>query len=111
VNLAGYAVADATNLWVTIINKSHQSAGDTNVVVTLQPKHFLASAGEFIRLESVPPGDCLASTARLGDSAITGAASWHGHWTALPISADGQCVLTVNSASAAIVHLMKPGFP
>jgi hypothetical protein len=104
-NVACYATGDSTNLFVTIINKAHGSAGATNIVVTIRPKHFAAAHANCIILESTPQGDCLAKEAILGGSAITTAAPWRGQWTPLNVMEDSQCTLTVKSASAVVVHL------
>ncbi|HTB85400.1 MAG TPA: hypothetical protein VK742_17265, partial [Candidatus Sulfotelmatobacter sp.] len=105
VNVDCYAVGDATNLFVTIINKTHGSAGGTNIVVSIQPEHFVATAGEYMMLESGPPSDPLAKEATLGGSRITGDAEWHGQWTPLSVSKSGLCSVMVSSSGAAIVHL------
>ena len=109
VNVDCYAVGDATNLFVTIINKTHGSTGGTNIVVSIQPEHFVAAAGEYMTLESVPPSDCLAKEATLGGSRITGATDWNGQWTPLRVSKPGLCSVMVSSSSAAIVHLSSTG--
>ncbi|HTA29643.1 MAG TPA: hypothetical protein VK731_04130 [Candidatus Cybelea sp.] len=107
VNVDCHAVGDATNLFVTIINKTHDSAGGTNVVVTIRPEHFAATAGEYMMLESVPPSDCLAKEAMLGGSRITGDTEWHGQWTPLSVAKSSVCNITVPSSSAAVVHLFS----
>jgi hypothetical protein len=104
VNVDCYAVGDATNLFVTIINKAHGSAG-TNIVVSIQPKKFAAMAGECMMLESVPPSDPLAKEATLGGSQITGNTEWQGQWTHLSMSKNGQCDVMLRPSSAAIVRL------
>jgi hypothetical protein len=111
-NVDCYAVGDSTNLFVTIINKTHGPAAATNgyVAAALRPKHFAASAAEYIMLESVPPGDCLANAATLGGSPITSTGPWRGEWAPLSVSPDGHCALSVPSASAAIVRLCQKPF-
>ncbi len=104
-NIDCYAAGDVTNLFVTIINKTHGSAGGTNVIVTIQPEHFAATAGEYMMLESVPPSNPLAKEATLGGSRITGDTDWHGQWTPLSVNKNGQCSVIVPSSSAAIVRL------
>ena len=104
-NVDCYAVGDATNLFLTIINKTHGSAAGTNVVVTIQPEHFAVTTGEYMMLESVPPSDPLAKEATLGGSRIAGDTDWHGQWTPLGVAKSSACNITVPSSSAAIVHL------
>jgi hypothetical protein len=104
VNVDCYATDDSTNLFVTIINKTHGSPGGTNVIVTIQPEHFAATDAGYMMLESVPPSDCLASEATLGGSQINGSTGWHGQWTPLSVTKSSTRNITVPSSSAAIVH-------
>lgn len=104
-NVDCYATGNSTNLFVTIINKTRDSADATNILVTIRPKHFAAAHADCIILESAPPDDCLAHEATLGGSAITSVAPWCGQWTPLNVMQDSQCTLTVKSASAAVVRL------
>ncbi|HEX4349801.1 MAG TPA: hypothetical protein VH251_05420 [Verrucomicrobiae bacterium] len=106
VNVDCYAVGDATNLFVTIVNKTCGSTG-TNVAVTIQPEHFTAMAGECMRLEGIPASEPLAKVAVLGGSRITGDTEWAGTWTPLSVTKSGQCVVAVPPTSAAIVHLKQ----
>jgi hypothetical protein len=109
VKVDGYAVGDATNLFVTIINKTH-GPDATNVAVTIQPKNFAAAAGAYMMLASVPAGDCLAKEATLGGAAITAAVPWNGQWTPVRVTDSGGCSVTVPAASATIVRLQQPAF-
>ena len=109
INVVCYAVGDATNLFVTIVNKTHGSGG-TNVVVTIRPEHFTASNARFIMLESTPASDCLARQATLGGSPITADTTWQGQWTSLRISNRNACNVTVPAASAAIVSMFQLSF-
>lgn len=104
VNVNCYAVGATTNLYVTIINKTHGSTSAVTIV-TIQPRHFSATGGKYVVLESKPAGDCLAKDAVLGGATITSTAPWRGGWTPLDVSKTGQCELTVKSASAAVVHI------
>jgi len=103
INLNCYAVGDANNLYVTIINKTHDSAS-AGAAVLIKPEHFIARNGEYILLESAPASDPAAAAAKLGGATFTRSGSWHGVWTPLDLEADGQCALTVKSASAAVIH-------
>jgi hypothetical protein len=106
-NVDCYAVGGLTNLFVTVINKTHRSAGETNVVVTIQPNNFAARHAEFMLLASVPAGDCEAREATLGGSSINSKEPWRENWTPLDITSGGQCGLAVPFASAAIIQLQK----
>lgn len=104
--VAGYAVADATGLYVTIINWAHGPAAAA-ATVTIKLEHFSATAAGQIALEAVPAGAGSAPRATLGGAAITDAGSWSGQWTPLKIEsgADGNgCTVTVGPASAMLVH-------
>lgn len=103
-NLDGYAVGNSTNLYVTIINKTHDCAG-RDAIVTIKPKHFAVTNAGYVVLESVPSGDCQVRDAMLGGSTITSTALWHGNWVPLNVSKTGRRELTVKPASAAVVHI------
>jgi hypothetical protein len=105
VNVDCYAVGNATNFYVTIINKTHNPAGATNAIVTIRPKNFAPVRAEYTLLESVPPGDCGAREATLGGAPITSTEPWRGQWTPLNMGTRGECVLNIRAASAAIVCL------
>jgi Glycosyl hydrolase family 79 C-terminal beta domain len=108
-NLTAYAVADATNLYVTIINKEH-GAGGRNATVTIRLSGFLP--GNVAAMYLTAPGGNAAATngITLGGAAITNNGPWQGQWTALGAVTNGQCAVTVAACSAAIVKLaVGPG--
>lgn len=106
-NVDCYAVSDSTSLFVTIINKTHDSS-ETNACITIRPGHFKISTSECMTLESATPGDCLAMEAKpLGGSPINSTEPWHGQWAPLPVGAGNECVLTVEPASAVVVRLSQ----
>jgi hypothetical protein len=104
-NVDCYAVGAGTNLYVTIINKTHGSSDGVDAIVTIKPKHLAAAGGEYIVLASVPAGDGLAKNVTLGGETIANNVPWQGVWTPLSVSRTGQCKLTVKAASAAVVHI------
>ena len=104
-NVDCYAVGEATNLYVTIINKTHGSAGSADAMVTVEPRHFAATGGEYLILASAPASDCQARNATLGGATITSLSPWAGVWTPLSVDKAGKCTLTVKSTSAAVVRL------
>lgn len=102
-NLTAYAVADRTNVYVTIVNKEHD-AGARAAAVTIIPAGASAgSAAAAMFLEAPKP--TATSGITLGGASITNDAPWRGKWTPLTPAADGQCSLTVPPASAAIVKI------
>jgi hypothetical protein len=103
-NLTAYAVGDATNLCVTIINKEHGS-GARDGIVTIAPAGFPFRSAEVIFLTALN-GDAEATSGiALGGSPITNNVSWHGRWTTLHTITNNLCKLIVPAASAAIVNL------
>ena len=103
-NLTAYAVGDATNLYVTIINKEH-GGGARAAAVTLALNGFASDGFEAMFL-TAPNGDAGATSGiTLGGASITNDAPWHGQWTALDPLAIGQCKVTIPATSAAIIKI------
>jgi hypothetical protein len=104
-NLTAYAVGTASNLFVTIINKEN-GAGARNAVVTIAPS-AITSASVSAMFLTAPNGNIAATNGlALGGAAITNNASWLGQWTPLAPMTNGQCLLTVAAASAAILQII-----
>lgn len=102
-NLTAYAVANATNLFVTIINKEH-GASARDAAVTIAPVGFLLGQSSVMLMKA--NGDAGATNGiTLGEGTIANDAPWTGKWTPLNTSTAGQCVVDVPSASAAIVKI------
>lgn len=103
-NLTAYAVADPTNLYLTLINKEFGSRGRDGTV-NVKLKGFTAGDVSAIYL-TTPDGNVEATRGvRLGGERITNNARWRGHWTPLGRVANGQFALTVPAASAAVVRV------
>ncbi|MGH7951249.1 MAG: glycosyl hydrolase family protein, partial [Limisphaerales bacterium] len=100
INLIAYAVRNTGNLFVTVINKEHGSCArkaKVTIVSNIISKHI-----EVMFLT----GKVAAKTGvTLGGSSIGSDGSWFGKWTPLKMDKDGQCVVKVPAASAAIVKL------
>jgi hypothetical protein len=103
-NLTAYAVADRTNLWVTVINKEHgETARDSTVTITLEgfeggPAATMALAASH--------GDAGAMTGNtLGDEVMDNRTSWQGTWTPLKPGQPGQYQLKVAATSATVVKI------
>lgn len=103
-NLTAYAVGDATNLWVTIINKEH-GAGARAAVVTIVPRGFSPGSGDVIFLTARNNNAEATNGITLGGVPITNDAPWRGQGTALYPSANHPCRVIVPATSAAIVEL------
>ncbi len=106
INLTAYAVGDAHDLYVTIINKTHSSTHDaTAAEVTIQPKHFKAAAASWISLTDGQPGNASLMTAALGGAPITNHSRWVGKWKPLHAGKNGNVTLTVQATTAAVVKI------
>jgi hypothetical protein len=106
-NLAAYAVADATNVYVTIINKEH-NAGARDAGVTIHLNGFQVPGSASVMYLTAPGGNIAASNGiTLGGAVITNNAPWSGQWTALNPVANNQCTLTVPASSAAVVRIAQ----
>lgn len=106
-NLTAYAIGNATNLYVTIINKEHGDGRDA--AVSVDAKGFSTASATAIFL-TAPNGDVRAiSGMTLGGSSITNNAPWSGHWTALTNSPGGLCTVRVPAGSAALVKMAARG--
>ena len=103
-NLTAYAIGNATNLCVTIINKEH-GTGARDAEVTIAANGFSPASAAAMFLIA-PNGDVGAiSGMTLGGASITNNAPWRGQWTVLTASPDGSCKLKVAAASAALVKM------
>ncbi|HEV2247501.1 MAG TPA: glycosyl hydrolase family 79 C-terminal domain-containing protein [Terriglobia bacterium] len=101
INLTAYAVRDAANLFVTIINKDH-GPGARQANVTVVAKGISKRAA--VMFLAAPSGDLEAKTGvTLGGASINNG-SWEGKWTPLRSDKVGQTVLTVPAASAAVIR-------
>jgi len=103
-NLTAYAVADPTNLYVTLINKEYGSAG-RKAVVNINLNRFAPGDVSAMHL-TVTGGDVEATGGvTLGDDCITNNAPWQGKWTPLGRAMNGQFSVAVPAASAAILKM------
>ena len=106
INLTAYAVGDAHDVFVTIINKTHTSTHDaTDAEVTIVPGEFGAASCTAMTLTDGQDGNAALMTASLGGAVITNNARWQGQWTPLRKDGSGRCIITVRAASAAVVKL------
>ncbi len=106
-NLTAYAIGNAANLCVTIINKEH-GAGARDAAVTIVASGFPLKSATAMFL-TAPDGNVGATSGvTLGGATITNNAPWRGQWTALTASPSGPCKVRVPAASAAVV-ILKPG--
>jgi hypothetical protein len=104
-NLTAYAIGNATNVYVTIINKEHGD-GARGAEVGIKLKGFVPANASAMFL-TVPNGDVGATTGMtFGGGTITNNAPWHGEWTALKAPEKGVCTVTVPAASAAVVKVV-----
>jgi len=93
------------NVYVTIINKEHGSAGrETNVSITAGEGFNTARIMSLI----APNGDIASKTdITLGNSAIDNDGDWKGSWTDLPSVGAEVFSLKVAPSSATIIDLIR----
>ena len=103
-NLTAYAVSNATNLCVTIINKEHGASG-RGAKVKILPG-FTAKDAAVMVLAAREGGVEATSGVTLGGGMITNNAAWVGKWIPLEASTQG-CVVTIAAASAAVVKISR----
>lgn len=110
-NVTAYVVGTATDLYVTIVNKTHVSGSTVDAVCAINPTNFGTGTthhAEYIVMASSPTtNDVTQPDATVGGAHINNTAGFSGSWTSLSTTGgtDGDCTLTVNHASAAIVHI------
>ena len=106
-NLTAYAVGDAKELDVTVINKEH-GQGARVATVTIVPNGF-SSVDAKVMFLTAPNGDIGAiNGVTLGGSPILNDAPWRGQWTALDPAVNGLCTVTVPASSAVVVKISAP---
>lgn len=103
-NLTAYAVGDASNLYVTVINKEH-GPGARAATVRILANDFSSGGAEVMFL--IPPNGDIAATngITLGGAPISNEAPWRGRWATVKPAANGQCTLVVPAASAVVVKM------
>ena len=110
INVTSYAVGDARNLYVTIVNKTHSTTNDsTDAAVTIQPSGFSAASCASMVLTDGDPGNASSYTTTLGGATITNNARWAGTWTPLAPAIHGGCIATVQATTAAVVKVDAAG--
>jgi hypothetical protein len=103
VHLTAYAVRDANNLFVTVINKKDPGANPHDAKVTIvAPGGFKESAA--IYLASVNHDVAAKEGMTIGGAAIQ-SGSWDGKWTPVAPDEKGAATVLVPGTSAAIVKL------
>lgn len=99
-NLTAYAVGNATNLCVTIINKEH-GAHARAASVTIVPDGFAADGNEVMYLTAPNDNPGAKNDITLGDAPILNNEPWRGQWTPLRKNQ----ILTIPPSAAAIVKM------
>jgi hypothetical protein len=104
-NLTAYAVADMTNLYVTLVNKEY-GIEERNAAVNIQLNGF-GPGGDVSAMYLIVAGGNVQATGgvTLGGDTITNNRSWSGQWKALGWLANGQFTVSVPAASAAVVKM------
>ncbi|MGA8096613.1 MAG: hypothetical protein WB823_20320, partial [Steroidobacteraceae bacterium] len=105
-NLTAYAVGDAQNLYVTIINKTHTTTHDaTDAAVVIHAASFPSGSAADMVLTDGEPGNASRMTATLGGASILNNAPWRGKWTPLGNVKNGRVDVTVESTTATVVKI------
>lgn len=105
-NVTAYAVGNAQDTYVTIINKTHNPYTDSvDAAVTIQLSGITAASAALMVLEGDEPGDGASLTATLGGASIPDNARWQGQWIALSPETNGSVTVTVPAATAAVVRI------
>lgn len=108
-NLAAYAAADATALYITVINREHDSgARDAGVAIDLGG---FSTAGSAAAMYLTTPDGNMAAKAgiTLGGATIRNDTPWAGQWTELAPVSNNCCALKVPASSAAVVKIALNG--
>jgi len=101
-NLTAYAVCDATNLCVTVINKEHGPSA-RNAGVRIVSPGFAARNAASMLLRAGAGGLQATNGVTLGGAPITNNAPSEEKWTSLEVAKG--CMITVDAATAAVVKL------
>jgi hypothetical protein len=106
INFRAYAVGTKSDLYVTIINKTHSGTHDaTDAHVTIQAAGFNGAEVAYIVLTDGEPGNAALMKATLGGALITNNVPWSGKWIPLGSVHNGKVTLTVESTTAVIVKI------
>jgi hypothetical protein len=106
INLTAYAVGTAHELYVTIINRTHNSTHDaTDAQVEIAAPGFDGAQVDTMELTDGDPGNATLMTGTLGGSAIRSDAPWVGKWSRVGLVRGGKIVVTVHSTTAQVVRI------
>jgi hypothetical protein len=106
INLTAYAVGTSQILYVTILNKTHNSSHDAiDAAVVIQPESFHAAQADYMVLTGGEPGNAALMTATLGGAIISNHAPWNGKWAPLGPGRNGKITLMVRSTTAVVVRI------
>lgn len=110
INLTAYAVGDARNLYVTIINKTHTTTHDaTDAAVVIHAAGFTSGSAAYTVLTDGDPGNAALTTATLGGTSIPNNGPWRGKWRSLDRFKNGTVAVTAQSTTAVIVKIHATG--
>jgi hypothetical protein len=106
-SLTAYAVGTGQDLYVTVINKMQGNEPSHSAEVTIAPSGVLFARASVatMMLSSGVPGDATPLAAQLGGATISGTGEqWRGAWTPHRAEVSGHVKLTVEPATAVIIH-------
>jgi hypothetical protein len=106
INLTAYAVGTNDELYVTIINKTHNSTRDATAAdVVIEAPGFDGAQVDSMELTDGEPGNAELMTATLGEAGIGNDALWSGQWRHVGHAQTGRISITVASTTAQIVRI------
>ena len=105
-NFTAYGVlSDPNNLYVTLINKEHDSGARLAKVTIATGASYIKGKAMFLR---VPNNDVSATDGTtLGGAAIDDDGSWNGAFSQLPAPSHGKFEIDLPPATAVILHLQS----
>ncbi|HTV40520.1 MAG TPA: LamG-like jellyroll fold domain-containing protein [Candidatus Sulfotelmatobacter sp.] len=105
-NVTSYATSCGNVIYVTIINKEF-GPGAVEATATVGVSNSAwAGSDVYVMYLTTANSDITNQTATLGGDTLDGQHAWSGTWTALGALTNGQCVVPVPAASAAIVRIL-----
>jgi hypothetical protein len=106
VNLTAYAVGSDRELYVTVINKTHNSTHDAaDVRVEIAAPGFDGATVDAMELTDGEPGNAMRKNGTLGEAAISNSAPWAGQWMPVGRVTAGKVTVNVRSTTAQVVRI------
>lgn len=108
VNLTAYAVGNALETVVTIVNKEHGGGSPKDAAITLTLTGFTAASAQWMELAGGTGGGS-STSATLGGASISNSSQNLGTWTQLTLNGSGQPTVTIPATRAGILRIRNAG--